>query len=102
MEGRSADAGDNNDEIPIIRSGDGVMYADDGTSNIANDRIDYGPNQKPIYHNTDDEHFDTIGGTWVNFFPMASAWTTERNSYGRNNGDNIYIKSRNPNNMPKY
>lgn len=84
-EGREAGGGNDDDEVPIIRSGDGIMYADDGAPK-ADERIDFNVNNRPIYHRTDDEKFDGTGGTWVNFFPMTSAWTTERNFFTRNNG----------------
>lgn len=74
----------NDDEVPVVRSGDGVIYTSDGAKK-ADERIDFDMN-KPIYHRTNDENFDGTGGTWVNFFPMASSWTTERSFLNRDNG----------------
>lgn len=75
----------NNDDVPIVRSGSGTIYTD-GTIRRSDDRIDF-DSTKPIYHRENDENFNSAHGTWVNFFPMTSAWTTERNflpnAYGK-------------------
>lgn len=83
FEGKEAGS---DDDVPIVRSGGGASYGDEDIRR-SDDRIDFDSN-KPIYHRTNDENYDGgAHGTWVNFFPITSAWTTERNflpkAYGK-------------------